>query len=628
MRTKLALAAILGFGCGLLAQSLSSKPAVSRRTASAEEKNSINSYDRLLCPPEAKYREWASKLNIAVPEGIDSCADPAHGKLAKLILLGETMALHFPKTWAPDLQADFLRPIGYLDEMSQRVDFDLNQTTTIAMNVKNGEAILLGGAFLSDTPLESLSTLIHEARHSSPADPGHVLCELGDIPRTSGGCDSVFSVDREAAGAYSYGALYSLAVGLFADGLSRADREFMLSDGLRVVGTRFNRLPPALAQAHDLVAVLDAEHRLFLLSPFSPEPRAVPLDFLREGEKLERIEMNGRADGLLLFTSAQRLLQWRPNSTPAPLYPGALDPESKILDASRIRVPFEDYPYYAFLFANRELQYLGMDTKTGERVLTPFPARTFTGRTFDEKTSFRRFFMALEGASIFLDDAGTFFLGARYGSDAPFSARPDLNPGTPWKHGHGGLLSDTLYATNSAGRLRHAQVELVPLNDDSEVSDDRFRWEDARFQIPGAKKFQEGLYLRAQLDEEGKIHFQSFDGARPFTHEGAKAIDFAFFRGQSVAAEILPEQALATTCDLHDTVREPWLGEELGLDRAGYLSRGGDCKRLSKVPFRSLRLVPAAESLGRYANSSGEPARLQVINEAGQSEILRPYEAR
>ncbi|MGE3260676.1 MAG: hypothetical protein AB7K68_02745 [Bacteriovoracia bacterium] len=629
-RTELLfVVALAGLGLGGFAQTFHARGSLDRHVASAAIE-SQNSYEKLRCLGDAEYRGAAVKLNMDVPAGISICEDKTHGPLSKLFRLASDLRIHFPATWAPSLQADLHDPIGYLDKMSEKVDFDFSQVTSIAFNKKFEKKIYLGGSFFTQDPLEALSVLVHEARHSSNSDPGHVICSLGDIPKTSGGCDERFSLKESDAGAYSYGAAFYAAVGLFGENLSPGDREYMLSKALATVGTRFNRLPPALAAAHDLVAILDDQHNVSFLHPFSPEPVPLVLSFLREGETVERVEFSVRNNGLMLFTSAQRLVTWSTQEGFRSLYKDVLNPEAKVLDANRIRVPFGDYPFFNFLLPDNDLRYVQFGADEGKNILTPYPMRQSVMSAVPNPPELSRFFMALGGASIFLDKGGIFSMGARFGNEQPFVIRQDLNISTrAWVYGNGGVMADSLYAIDDTRVLQSATVELVPLNEWDDYEEEKISWHPSRFQADGAKKFQEGLFLRGLLSENGQLRFESFDGSRPFTWAlgTGRIVDFAISRTHSVSTDIFPVGD-ATACGLRDSVREPWFGHLLGLDTQGRLVDGSDCRILGPRTYRSLRLVPAAESSATDEKSSGEPARLQVFNEAGQSEILRPYETR
>lgn len=617
--------ALAGLGFGGLCQGFTRLSPANRQVAS-EAAVSINSYDRLQCMSEEDYRRVAELLRIDVPPFADSCTHAQHGKLSKLFRLANSLRFHFPANWAPTLHDDLRDPVSYLDRMSEKVDFDLSQATSVAYNRPLEKKIYLGGMFLTQDPLEAISVLMHEARHSSSQDPGHTECRLGDIPKTSGGCDAVFSTSERDAGAYGYGTAFYAALGLFAEGLSKADQEQMLSQAMGTVGTRFNRLPPELAAHHDLIALLDENRQVQLLSPFGGGTVPLPLTFLQAGETVERIELNVRNNGLLLFTSLGLISSWSPREGFRPLYKGTLDPQQQVLDANRIRIPFDDYSYFNFLLPGNDLRYIKFGAAEGKYILARYPMQSTLPRLNRAPPQIRRFFMALHGGSFFLDNQGRFSLGARYGSDPAFDDRADLNiAGRSWQFGNGGVMFETLYALDDQARLQKAQVSLAPTELD-EIPEEIVSWSPSSFQAPGASKFQEGLYFRALLDGTGALQFQTVNGAANFSYAlppGQRIRDFVIFRTHSVTEEFIPTAATEGDCTLRDAVREPWYGHTIGLDSAGHLADG--CLTLGRNVYRSLRLLPATESAAVSARASGEPARLELINEAGESEILRPY---
>lgn len=605
--------------------------APSRNPAGEEVLGSVNKYDALPCLEEGEYRKIAEIVHLEVPAGIDTCADAAHGKLSKLFSLVQKLRVNIPPTWAPSVQEEIREPIGYIAKMTSRLKFDFTQTTSIAFNRPADNTIYLGGLFFDQSPLDGLSTLVHEARHSSPQDPRHAVCELGDIPKTGGGCDETFSVEAKDAGAYSYESAFYAAFGLYAEGLSKGDREYLRSLSLATIGTRFNHLPPELAQAHDLILTLDRDKNVSLVHPFGGST-PLELPFLAEGEKAERIEFNVKNNGILFFTSAHRLFTWSPRDGFSQMYAKIIPEDYAIFEAARIRVMGEgDYSYYNFLFGNNDLSFIQYDANAKKYALAKYPMLGFF-RKSPPPPQLSRFFMALGGRSLFLDKAGLLYVGGVFGNELAFGFHSDLQlPGKTWLAANGGVMFDSLYGLSSEGKLYFGNVSLEPTAED-DIGDFVYHWKDSRFQLPEgkrAKKFQEGLYFRALLDEEGTLHYESFDGKRHSSWQPEKAIeDFVIFRNHSVAADILGTPAApAPACELTHGIVEPWMGQMMGLDH-GKLTRnnGTACISLGEKVYRDLVLVPAAEPQAAASQSSGEPARLKLLDLSGGSEIIRPYE--
>ena len=630
--------AVLGLALGVGAQyfvhshsaqhSVSFQP--SRRTASVAITESRNDYAKLECLSEEKFRETLTRLHMEIPANIpDFCADKNYGRLSRLLSLAMSLELNIPATWAPKLHDDLMDAVAYVARMSTKIQFDFSQTTSIAFNRPAEKAIYLGGIFFEESPLEAISVLVHEARHSSEKDPGHGQCRLGDIPRTSGGCDEALSIDPQNAGAYSYGAAFYALLGLYAEGLSRGDREYMLSQSLGTVGTRFNNLPPELAQAHDLVLVLDQNKQVSILHPFGGTiPLATP--FLESGETVERIEFNVRNNGILFYTSGNRLFTWSPGGQFTRLYDSVLPADANIFEANRIRVPFGDYSYYNFLMAGNEIRYVQFSATEKKYVLSNYPMRGHVRFTDRDPPDIFRFFMALYGNSIFLDRTGIFFLGARWGNEPSFNLRTDLQlPGRRWVYGNGGVLFETLYGIADDGKLYDAKVTWETTDED-EAGDETFDWHLSSLQVaPGRKgvKMQEGLFGRMILDDQGTLTFQSFAGNRRSEWKEKAVKDFVAFRNHSVSSDFRAPAPSAEACGLASTVREPWLGEEVGLDANGRLVRVAEgCPILREVGATELKVLPANESKARNGDSVGEPARLWLRKADGREEVLHPYQ--
>lgn len=559
-------------------------PASSRR----EEAPRLT-WDDLPCPSEAEYRRLAAIVTLEVPTGTDVCVDPQHNKIARALAYMEKLKINLPPDWAPLLHADLGNPLAYLGRMSKKMGIDLNQSTSIAYN--KGKEIYLGGLFFQEDPLEAISVLMHEARHSAEDDPGHTVCRRGDIPKSTGGCDQQLSTDPKKAGAYSYGAAFYAAFGLYAEGISSSDREYLLGLSLATISTRFNELPEELAQAFDLLAVLDEEGAVYLLHPYSREPVPLPLPFLQEGEKVSRLEFNVKNNGLLLFTSKNRLFTWSPHATPGGaggsdpgggfqrLYAATIPEAMPIYDATRMRVPFDEYPFYNFLTAENQIYFYRFSPTLKAYELAPYPIY----RRNAEVPELSRLFMGLAGRSLFLGKDGQVYVGPRFGDELPFDARADLQiPNRKWVHTTGGVVFESLYGIADDGRVYYTKIELLPPEGDSYYDTEVYSVKESSLQPTGGRmgrKLFEGLSLRALLDNEGDLQIETYGREqRSFWRKlNAKAVDFTILRRHLVHKAILPTPerlAFASACGLKVTVPDPWFGVGMGLNQNGELVVG------------------------------------------------------
>ena len=536
-------------------------------------------YDDMPCPSDAEYRRLAAIINLEVPSGIDVCVDQYHNKIARLLAYTEKLKITMAPDWAPALQADLGNPLAYIGRMSRKMGIDLSQSTSIAYNKTNEKSIYLGGLFFQEDPLEALSVLIHEARHSSEDDPGHTICRRGDIPKASGGCDQELSTDPKKAGAYSYGAAFYAALGLYGEGLSSSDREYLLALSLATVSTRFNEIPEDLAQAFDLLAVLDDEGNVSLLHPFSREPIPLPVTFLSEGEKVQRIEFNVKNNGLLLFTSKSRLFTWDSSSGFKRVYPDTIPDSMPVLDAARMRVPFDDYPFYNFLTAENQIYFYRFSPQQKAYELAPLP---IFHRNYD-KPEITRLFMGLAGRSLYLGKDGQFYVGPRFGNELPFDARRDLQvPGRRWAYGTGGVVFEALYGIADDGRVYYTKIDLLPPENDATFDTEVYTLKESLLQATGGRmgrKLFEGLSLRALLDNEGDLQIETYgrDERTFWRKPSGRVVDFTIVRKHLVGRSLLPtpeRSAFASACSIRTAVPDPWLGVGMGLNTAGELVVG------------------------------------------------------
>lgn len=546
-------------------------------------------WDDLPCPSEEEYRRLAAIVKLEIPAGTDVCADAQHNKIARVLAYTEKLRISLPPDWAPLLHDDISNPLAFLGRMSKKMGIDLGQSTSIAYN-RQGE-IYLGGLFFQEDPLEAISVLVHEARHSAPDDPGHTTCRRGDIPRASGGCDYQLSTDPKKAGAYSYGAAFYSALGLYAEGISSSDREYLLGLALATISTRFNELPEELAQAFDLLAVLDEEGSVHLLHPYAREPVPLALPFLQEGEKVSRIEFNVKNNGLLFFTSKNRLFTWSQHATPGGaggsdpaagfqrVYATTIPESMPVYDAARVPVPFDDYPYYNFLTAENQIYFYRFSTSLKAYELAPYPI--YRRNTVVPELS--RLFMGLAGRPLFLGKDGLVYVGPRYGDELPFDPRADLQlPDRKWVHATGGVVYESLYGIADDGRVYFTKIELLPPEGDGVYDTEVFSVKESSLQPTGGRmgrKLAEGLSLRALLDNEGDLQIETYGREqRSFWRKlSGKVVDFTILRRHLVHKALIPtaeRTAFASACGLKTTVPDPWFGVGMGLNQNGELVIG------------------------------------------------------
>jgi len=623
----------------------------SHRVPSSREKDIPRvTYDLLACPSEEEYRRIAKTLHLEVPAGVDVCTHEQHGKLARLFAYAENLQIHFPPDWAPELQSDLGNPLAYLARMSRKLAVDLSAPNMTAYTKPDEKSVYLGGQFFGLEPLEALAALVHEARHSSESDPGHETCRGGELPKFPGGCDKELNLDPKKAGAYSYDAAFYAAVGLYASDLHQTDRKHLLNLCLATISSRFNELPESLAQAFDLLAVLDEEGGVHLLHPFLNDPIPLALSFLKEGEKVERIEFNVKNNGLLLFTTEKRLFTWRAESGFERMFQKTLPENMPIFEAARARIPFEDYPYFNFLTSDNQLYYYRFQPRIRSFELAPYPIFRRTKDLFFPTIS--RFFMGLSERTLFLGKDGIFYLSPRFRGQLPFDPNRDLQvPGALWVQGTGGVVYESLYGINNDGRTRYATVEIIPGKDKDHSDAEVYSLKESSLQPPDGrmgKKIFEGINLRALLDDEGNLQIELYGSEhRSFWRKenGGKVVDFTILRKHMASRSFVPNKDqlnFINDCDMRIALPDPWLGVGIGLNKNGELVIGGTgdqrClvagpQKYHNIKFESGRAREKKRFRHERNNVFGEePAYTQsilwVTGQDGVKKSLLPYDYR
>jgi len=575
------------------------------------------SYESLECPTEDEYRRVAAIVKLEVPNDIDVCAHEQHGKIARLFNYADKIKIQFAPDWAPALQEDLGSPLAFIGRVTNKMSIDLSNDNFIAYNKSSAKEIFLGGLFFSEEPLEVLSILIHEARHLSGQAPAHVVCRRSDSMNIPGDCDASLSLDPLIAGANSYETAFYASMGLYAQDLADADRKFMLDLALATASTRFNELPEELARTLDLIALLDENGRVLLLHPFVREPTPLALTFLKDGEKVERIEYDVRSKGLLLFTTEKRLFSWNFEAGFRRLFSATLPENLPIFEAARARVPFEKNIYFNFLTNENQIYFYRYQKELRNYELAPYPI--FRRQTFTPEIS--RFFMALGERTIFLSKDGQFYLSPRKGDDAPFILDQELQiPERSWISGTGGVVFESLYGLTDDGRTHYAKLDLVPSRNGGTTEEDSYSLRNSSLQAnvgKFGKKILEGVSLRALLDNEGGLIIENYGhGRRNFwQNANGRIVDFTIMRKRlpyrSQGSNELRTK-FSNDCGVSAPIPDPWFGIGAGLNQNNELVVAGigeqPCLIAGPTKYRSFRFQ-MAHSRGESKEQRGQQAR-------------------
>ncbi len=538
---------------------------------------SLNDYTALPCPTEAQYQAYASEVNLIIPEGpsVDLvCDDSYRALLAKTFYLMKELKINFPENWPLELKNDLGNSFDFLKRNSAKLTLDMTQEDSVAYNKVNDREIYLGGRFFSMPPLDAISVLIHEARHSVKTSPNHVTCEAGDVPRSSGACDEEFSMSS-TAGAYSYGTLFEASLALYGENLSTADREAMLISALVQLGARFNILPDELARKVDVLITLSTDHELEIVHPFLNLTIPLNLKFSSEKEIPVRIEFSPQHNGILIHTNLNRAWSWSQNTGLKPLYEKLLT-DIPIRHAARLRVPFNDITSFVVLTDKGQLKFVEYSTTLNANQLRGYTNPT--GRPISTFPPFTTFFLALGHESTYLDKDGKIYFAPFYGNE-PVFGQFDVFKDSHWTHGTGGVIYDTLYLINDEGQLKVASNEAV---EDDDMVSRKFTLQDSNIgQNVKMKKFAEGLKLRMALDQDGSIlAWKSGQSLEKPIQLKKKILDFVI--SQNVETKKRPigkvtktEASFIRSCSVEKLLQDPWLGRGIGITNQGQLVMAG-----------------------------------------------------
>lgn len=419
-----------------------------------------DTYQNLECPTPTEMRALLDSIRFEYTEKDLSCDDFLFSRLTKTLKFAKSLRFEFPKNWPQDIGSEAANLLQYLANNSNKVSFDLTQATSFAYNRVSAKEIYLGARALELSPLDLLSVLFHEARHSSPKDPGHLACLKGDLPNYPGACDAYFTLDSSIAGSYSYSVLYFLSTALYLKNATEGQKKWALQKGLHLLATRFNELDHSLASFNDILALIDHSNRVFLynlhnglLSEFE-YPKS-------DDEKVMRIDFSTATGGLLFYTTKGQLYTWSFYDKSNSLVPFM---ESQIKESGifplltdRVYVPFEEGTHYMIYGNGNKLKVNYYDTEDRK-----FKLRDFKGPIHANHPqpipSLKIFFQALNIENIMIDQSGRLYTAPRYGSDPPFVEPKVLNQEV-WSGGTGGVYGDSLYLINDQGQVRSFLVD-------------------------------------------------------------------------------------------------------------------------------------------------------------------------
>lgn len=592
---------------------------------------SINLYENLECPTEEKYLELVKELKFD-PQYIKyTCDDTMEGKFARLIYLLDTLKPKVPKTWPVEIQQNLKDAIKFISSKTNLISYDLKQQDSIAYNKSNEKdgklrEVYMGQLFFKDTPLEALTVLIHEARHSYPDAPTHYPCQVGDLPSVSGGCDAYFNLEEKDLGAYGYHSLYAIVISLYEEKLSKADKEFLMSSGLWTIAHRFNAIHKSLALSYDLVAALDEEGGLYLIHPFTLEKIPQKLVWPKDApkEKIVKIGFHNRYSGLLLFTESKNIFQWQPGK-PVERFYSEQTLGKNFVESNRVMIPFNQASKYVVLNDKNEMFYIDYSPEDSSYVLNEYNTKPIADRS-DYTPQIERYVLALLNQTAFVSKDHKIFLGRHYGNHDVFRSFENVYRASEfWIDAVGGVLNETLILVSDKGELFQMKPqydfsgdagELVPEELSPVKMDDD--WGVA------IQKIRQGLQIEAVLDQNNQISVKGSPAAPPVRVEG-NFKDVAVIRVWEAMNPIVPEAKVEqarfkTNCGLQKVIADPWLNLGIGVASNGQIifkGAKGKCVNSDKISVDLNRI-----SLSPY--SEGNPFFRPALN-LSDFEVWFPY---
>lgn len=568
-----------------------------REPSSEPAQETRNSYSKLPCPSEAAFLQWSKELNMDPIEGpsLDAGCKTKNYRvqMAQILNLAHQIKISFPKNWAPTVQPEINNSYEFLRQNTNQLRIDLTQTSSVARNYTAKKQIELGGLFFKEEPLEAISVLIHEARHSDKRDQGHTLCRIGDIPKTQGGCDNYFSNKAEDAGAYGYGTLYELALAQYSANLDKAEKELMITNAFTTLSTRFNTFNSVLAKHSDIITVLLEDGSLAWLHPYTFELIPLKIELPKFQEKIKKIEFSPRTNSLMLFTESSRLLVWGPRHKAKRPVSDAITEDDRFIHMSRQYVPyFADRTLYTTLKTNGQLEFIQYDAEQNKYVILPYPLHSGTHEANPTIPNLKYFLLGSGFNSYFLDKQGLLTRAHRYANEMNFILDPEVQSNSGgWKTATGGAYYEQMVLTDADGKLTEIKVSYDESSGDAEA--EIYKKEPYGFQTEKpTKKYLQGLQFHAALDEDGGLSIASsrIKGSNQFyKNTSKKIVDFVITRLTLPESNLYRpsdfNDSLLRKCNIKKTVSAVGYGSVMGLNQDSRLvaaSSDGRCTVLLK----------------------------------------------
>lgn len=484
------------------------------RTLSSVDKK--DPFDLIECPGHDGFQALLERIHFSTDELNVDCTNEDITKLVKTLLVAERIKFNLPSTWPAFVREDLSDILSYFSKNTNETVFNKSQAESMAYNEVQKRKIHLGTKMFIEGPLEALMTLFHEARHSVSGVSAHVVCSKGDMTGSQA-CDPEFSFDGENAGSYTYSVLLYFSLAFYSgDFLTEAEREWALDSGMSMLSARFEKLPAALAEYHDILALIDSQNKIYFYN--------INEDTLEEykyqipnNEKVKRVAFGSYTGALAFFTHEGFVYGsnfYEPKGKIFPFIKRAIRADGmKPILMERIFVLYENYNQYVFYSEDRKLKYALFEPASGEYSLKDYPLVNLKNERADVP-DLKLFFPALLNEAMFLTQDGRIWKAAQYASEPPLMAPKNLQ-NSNWIYGTGGVLSNGLYLIDKAGKLRSFKVVYEDVPNNPEYQEKVIVENQEHVETPGSLlEYHQGMDSEAYLTEKHQVFIRK-NGSRP-----------------------------------------------------------------------------------------------------------------
>jgi hypothetical protein len=257
------------------------------------------------------------------------------------------------------------------------------------------------------------------------------------------------------------------------------------------------------------------------------------------------------------------------------------------------------------------MKYVEFSPSEERFALFPYPLNL--GRPVKSMPEIRRMFLALVDETVFLSKDGGLFFGPHFMTEDVFGRIASLQSSSRWIAGTGGVIYDSLFLIDAAGRLQSVDIKANQTIGENEPPY-LYSLKSVNFAARHAlKKFAQGLKLQAGLTRRNELILWSRD-REPLKRvvrfpENLQIEDMALV--QEVETYKLPSQVdiadrqavarFASACEIESSalLPDPWLGRGLGTNARGELIVAGESegscvnlgvrRRKDRLPYVSPR---------------------------------------